>query len=202
VSKRLSQGIREDSQRKRGANDVWLCEKVSRMEDFLSKIKSQQDIRSFVEQVKGQGQRVVFTNGCFDILHNGHIHYLSEARSFGHCLIVGLNSDRSVRHMKGKGRPLLLQRARAELLAALCFVDGVVIFDEDNPLALIEYLMPNVLVKGADWSEDEIVGATIVKKAGGQVQRIPLVPGISTTEIIRRVANMLSTQSNEEEPSR
>jgi rfaE bifunctional protein nucleotidyltransferase chain/domain len=172
------------------------------MEDFLSKIKSQQDIRSFVEQVKGQGQRVVFTNGCFDILHNGHIHYLSEARSFGHCLIVGLNSDRSVRHMKGKGRPLLLQRARAELLAALCFVDGVVIFDEDNPLALIEYLMPNVLVKGADWSEDEIVGATIVKKAGGQVQRIPLVPGISTTEIIRRVANMLSTQSNEEEPSR
>jgi rfaE bifunctional protein nucleotidyltransferase chain/domain len=202
VSKRLSQGIREDSQRKRGANDVWLCEKVSRMEDFLSKIKSQQDIRSFVEQVKGQGERVVFTNGCFDILHNGHIHYLSEARSFGHCLIVGLNSDRSVRHMKGKGRPLLLQRARAELLAALCFVDGVVIFDEDNPLALIEYLMPNVLVKGADWSEDEIVGATIVKKAGGQVQRIPLVPGISTTEIIRRVANMLSTQSNEEEPSR
>ncbi len=167
------------------------------MEDFLLKIKSQQDIKSFVEKVKGQGERVVFTNGCFDILHNGHIHYLSEARSFGHCLIVGLNSDRSVRHIKGKGRPLLPQRARAELLAALCFVDGVVIFDEENPLALIEYLMPNVLVKGADWSEDEIVGANIVKKAGGKVQRIPLVPGVSTTEIISRVASLLAAYNKQ-----
>jgi len=155
-------------------------------------------MKAFVDRVKGQGERVVFTNGCFDILHHGHIHYLFEASSFGQCLIVGLNSDRSVRTIKGKGRPLLPQRARAELLAALCFVDGVVIFDEDNPLAMIEYLMPQVLVKGADWPEDEIVGADIVKQAGGEVQRIPLVPGISTTEIIRRVASMLATQRNQE----
>jgi len=155
-------------------------------------------MKAFVDRVKGQGERVVFTNGCFDILHHGHIHYLFEASSFGQCLIVGLNSDRSVRTIKGKGRPLLPQRARAELLAALCFVDGVVIFDEDNPLAIIEYLMPQVLVKGADWPEDEIVGADIVKQAGGEVQRIPLVPGISTTEIIRRVASMLATQRNQE----
>ena len=158
------------------------------MEGFLSKIKSQPDMKSLADRMKGEGKRVVFTNGCFDILHHGHIHYLSEAKSFGHCLIVGLNSDRSVRNIKGEGRPLLPQRARAELLAALCFVDGVVIFDEDNPLAIIEYLRPQVLVKGADWSEDEIVGADIVKKAGGEVRRIPLVHGVSTTEIIRRIA--------------
>lgn len=153
-------------------------------------------MKSFVDRVKGEGKRVVFTNGCFDILHHGHIHYLSEARSFGHCLIVGLNSDRSVRNIKGEHRPLLPQGARAELLAALCFVDGVVIFDEDNPLAIIECLQPQVLVKGADWSEEEILGADIVKKAGGEVRRIPLVPGVSTTEIIRRIARLNAAHNN------
>jgi rfaE bifunctional protein nucleotidyltransferase chain/domain len=160
------------------------------MEDFLSKIKSQPDMKTFIDRAKEKAEKVVFTNGCFDILHHGHIHYLSKARSLGNYLIVGLNSDRSVHNIKGKGRPLLPQRARAELLAALCFVDGVVIFEEDSPLTLIEYLLPQVLVKGADWSEDEIVGADIVKKVGGAVQRIPLVPGISTTEIIRRAAGL------------
>ena len=160
------------------------------MEGFLSKIKSRPDMKSFVDRVKGEGKRVVFTNGCFDILHQGHIHYLSEARSLGHFLIVGINSDRSVRNIKGEHRPLLPQRARAELLAALCFVDGVVIFDEDNPLALIECLQPHVLVKGTDWSEHEIVGADIVKKAGGEVKRVPLVPGVSTSEIIRRIVSL------------
>lgn len=154
-------------------------------------------MKSFVDRVKGQGKGVVFTNGCFDILHHGHIHYLSEARSFGHCLIVGLNSDSSVRNIKGEHRPLLPQRARAELLAALCFVDGVVIFDEDNPLTLIECLRPQILVKGADWSEEEIVGADIVKKAGGEVKRIPLVHGVSTTEIIRRIASLSREHNNQ-----
>jgi len=154
-------------------------------------------MKEFVERVKGQGERVVFTNGCFDILHHGHIHYLSEARSFGHCLIVGLNSDKSVRTIKGNGRPLLPQRARAKLLAALCFVDGVVIFDEDNPLTIIEYLLPHVLVKGEDWSEDEIVGGDIVKEAGGEVRRIPLVPGVSTSEIIRRIASLNAVHNDE-----
>jgi rfaE bifunctional protein nucleotidyltransferase chain/domain len=168
------------------------------MEEFLSKIKALQDIKSFTDMVKSQNKKVVFTNGCFDILHNGHIHYLSEAKSYGHCLIVGLNSDRSVRQIKGNGRPLMPQTARAELLAALCFVDGVVIFDEDSPLAIIKYLMPHVLVKGMDWSEDKIVGADIVKEAGGEVKRIPLVPGVSTTEIIHRVANLLSAHGNQQ----
>lgn len=167
------------------------------MEGFLSKIKSQPDMKSFVERAKGEGKRVVFTNGCFDILHQGHIHYLSEAKSCGHYLIVGLNSDRSVKNIKGKGRPLVPQRARAELLASLCFVDGVVIFDEDDPLALIEYLQPLVLVKGADWAEEEIVGADIVKKAGGEVKRIPLVPCVSTSEIIRRIAALCSVDNRE-----
>jgi rfaE bifunctional protein nucleotidyltransferase chain/domain len=167
------------------------------MEGFLSKIKSQPDMKAFVEGVKGGGKRVVFTNGCFDILHHGHIHYLSESKSFGDYLIVGLNSDRSIKNIKGKHRPLLPQRARAELLAALCFVDGVVIFDENSPLAIIECLQPHVLVKGADWSEDEIVGADIVKKAGGEVRRIPLVPGVSTSEIIRRIATHCSTDKGE-----
>jgi rfaE bifunctional protein nucleotidyltransferase chain/domain len=166
------------------------------MEDFLSKIKSPPDMKTVIDRAKEQAETVVFTNGCFDILHHGHIHYLSEARSLGNYLIVGLNSDRSVQNIKGKGRPLLPQKARAEMLAALCFVDGVVIFEEDSPLTLIEYLLPQVLVKGADWSEDEIIGADIVKKQGGAVHRIPLVPGVSTTEIIRRAASLLSAHSN------
>ncbi|MFW6147151.1 MAG: D-glycero-beta-D-manno-heptose 1-phosphate adenylyltransferase [Thermodesulfobacteriota bacterium] len=160
------------------------------MEEFLSKIKSEAEMRTFIDAAKERAEKVVFTNGCFDILHHGHIHYLSEARTLGDHLIVGLNSDESVRQIKGQGRPLLPQRARAEVLAALCFVDGVVIFNQDSPLALIEYLLPQVLVKGADWSEDEIVGADIVKGLGGTVHRIALVPGISTTEIIRRAANL------------
>ncbi len=153
-------------------------------------------MKSFVDRVKGKGKRVVFTNGCFDILHQGHIHYLSEAKSLGHYLIVGLNSDSSVRNIKGNHRPLLPQRARAELLAALCFVDGVVIFDEDNPRALIEYLQPHVLVKGADWPEDEIVGADIVKQSGGEVKTVPLVPGVSTSEIIHRIASLTAAGDN------
>jgi len=166
------------------------------MEEFLSKIKSQAEAKTFIDTAKEQAQQVVFTNGCFDLLHHGHIHYLFEAKTLGDYLIVGLNSDKSVQHIKGPGRPLLPQRARAELLAALCFVDGVVIFSEDSPLSLIEYLLPQVLVKGADWSEDEIVGAEIVKGLGGTVHRIPLIPGISTTEIIRRAASLASADTN------
>jgi rfaE bifunctional protein nucleotidyltransferase chain/domain len=166
------------------------------MEEFLSKIKSQAEMKTFIDAAKEQAQRVVFTNGCFDILHHGHIHYLFEAKALGDYLIVGLNSDKSVYTIKGRGRPLLPQKARAELLAALCFVDGVVIFNEDSPVALIEYLLPQVLVKGADWSEDEIAGGDIVRGLGGTVHRIPLVPGISTTEIIRRAASLASAYAN------
>lgn len=158
-------------------------------------------MKHFIERVKGEGKKVVFTNGCFDILHQGHVRYLSEARSYGNYLIVGLNSDKSVRQIKGKNRPLMPEGARAELLAALCFVDGVVIFEEENPLTIIEFLQPHVLVKGADWAEEEIIGADVVKKGGGEVKRIPLVPGCSTSDIIRRIATLCSANNSDAQAS-
>ncbi len=167
------------------------------MEEYLSKIKNQSTMKEVVERAKKEGQKIVFTNGCFDILHQGHVRYLSEAKKCGDYLIVGLNSDRSVRSIKGKNRPLMPEGARAELLAALCFVDGVVIFDEEDPLTIIKYLQPNVLVKGADWAEDDIIGAELIKKTGGEVKRIPLFPGISTSDIIRRVAGLNSVRSSQ-----
>lgn len=153
-------------------------------------------MKEAVERVKGAGKKVVFTNGCFDILHQGHVRYLSEAKKCGDYLIVGLNSDRSVRNIKGKNRPLMSEGARAELLAALCFVDGVVIFDDEDPLAIIKYLQPQVLVKGADWAEDDIIGAELIRKAGGEVKTIPLVPDISTSDIIRRIADLCSVRNS------
>ncbi|NVM25089.1 MAG: D-glycero-beta-D-manno-heptose 1-phosphate adenylyltransferase [Desulfobacterales bacterium] len=166
------------------------------MEEYLSKIKNRTAMKEAVERVKGGGKKVVFTNGCFDILHQGHVRYLSEAKKCGDYLIIGLNSDRSVRSIKGKNRPLMPVGARAELLAALCFVDGVVVFDEEDPLAIIKYLQPQVLVKGSDWADEDIIGAEVVKKIGGEVRRIPLVPGISTSGIIRRIADLYSARNS------
>ena len=166
------------------------------MEEYLLKIKNQTAIKKTVDRVKEEGKKVVFTNGCFDILHQGHIRYLSEAKKCGDFLIIGLNSDRSIRNIKGKNRPLVPEGARAELLAALCFVDGIVIFDEEDPLAIIKYLQPQVLVKGADWTEEDIIGAELIKEIGGEVKRIPLVPGISTSDIIRRIVNLYSVRNS------
>ena len=166
------------------------------MEEYLLKIKNQTAIKKTVDRVKEEGKKVVFTNGCFDILHQGHIRYLSEAKKCGDFLIIGLNSDRSIRNVKGKNRPLVPEGARAELLAALCFVDGVVIFDEEDPLAIIKYLQPQVLVKGADWTEEDIIGAELIKERGGEVKRIPLVPGISTSDIIRRIVDLCSVRNS------
>jgi len=165
------------------------------MEEYLTKIKNKTAIKKTVDRVKEEGKKVVFTNGCFDILHQGHIRYLSEAKKCGDFLIIGLNSDRSVRNIKGKNRPLVPEGARAELLAALCFVDGVVIFDEEDPLAIIKYLQPQVLVKGADWTEEDIIGAELMKEIGGEVRRIPVVPGISTSDIIRRIVDLYSVRN-------
>jgi D-beta-D-heptose 7-phosphate kinase/D-beta-D-heptose 1-phosphate adenosyltransferase len=134
-----------------------------------------------------RGGRVVFTNGCFDLLHPGHVRYLAAARALGDTLVVALNSDASVRRAKGAGRPILLQAERAELLAALAAVDHVILFDEDTPRDLVAALLPDVLVKGADWAAEDIVGADEVRAAGGRVERIDLVPGVSTSELIRRV---------------
>jgi rfaE bifunctional protein nucleotidyltransferase chain/domain len=136
---------------------------------------------------KRNGRRVVFTNGCFDLLHPGHIKSLEQARALGDALIVGLNSDASVRELKGDGRPLLPERERAEILAALECVDAVVIFDAPTPREVIARLLPDVLVKGGDWPGDQIVGREEVEAAGGRVVSIPVVPGYSTTDILRKI---------------
>jgi rfaE bifunctional protein nucleotidyltransferase chain/domain len=133
------------------------------------------------------GKRVVFTNGCFDLLHPGHIQSLEEARALGDVLIVGLNSDASVRELKGTGRPVIPENERAEILAALECVGAVVIFDEPTPRETIVRLLPDVLVKGDDWGGDEIVGREEVEGAGGRVVRVPVVTGYSTTEILRKI---------------
>jgi rfaE bifunctional protein nucleotidyltransferase chain/domain len=136
---------------------------------------------------KRDGRRVVFTNGCFDLLHPGHIRALELARALGDALVVGLNSDGSVRQLKGEGRPIISEAERAEILAALESVDAVVIFDELTPRELISRLLPDVLVKGGDWPGDQIVGREEVEAAGGRVVSVPVVPGYSTSAILRKI---------------
>jgi len=133
------------------------------------------------------GTRVVLTNGCFDLLHSGHVALLEKARALGEVLVVAINGDASVRALKGPGRPLLPEAERAELLRALEPVDRVVIYDEETPLAVVRALLPEVLVKGADWGPDDIVGGDVVEAHGGQVVRVELVPGRSTSAILERV---------------
>ena len=157
------------------------------MDAYRLKIKKLPEIKEEIEKLKAQGKKIVFTNGCFDILHPGHTRYLASARAFGDYLVVAVNSDNSIKAIKGEGRPISSQDQRAELLAALGCVDGVVIFNEENPFQVITYLMPDVLVKGGDWKEDEIIGADVVKGAGGEVRRITFVPGYSTTQFIKKI---------------
>ena len=142
---------------------------------------------AFVARLRAQGRTVAFTNGVFDLLHPGHLRYLRQARALADALIVGINSDRSARANKGAARPFTPEQERAELLAALSFVDGVVIFDEDTPHDVVAQLQPDILVKGADWAEDAIVGRDIVEARGGRVVRITVEPGYSTTNIIRKI---------------
>ena len=151
------------------------------------KIQSIARLQRIVGNLKRQGKKVVFTNGCFDILHVGHVRYLSKARETGDLLIVGLNTDRSVRTIKGEKRPIVSEKERAEVLAALEIVDYIVLFDEPDPLRLITALKPDILVKGADWSKDEIIGRNVVEKGGGRVVRIPLVSGSSSTNLIEKI---------------
>src|SRR3989442_9998805 len=145
------------------------------------------DAAVLIERLRAAGKTIVFTNGVFDLLHPGHLRYLQHARSLGDALIVGINSDRSVRSNKGAGRPITPEAERAEIIAALASVDAAVIFDEDTPHAIIAALQPDVLVKGADWPADEIVGRDIVEARGGKVVRVPIAPGYSTTEIVKKV---------------
>jgi len=146
-------------------------------------------MKNEIDQIKAGGEKVVFTNGCFDILHPGHTRYLFSARELGDYLIVAVNSDWSVKAIKGEERPVMPQEERAEVLAALSCVDGVVIFDEDNPLQMIKYLMPDILVKGGDYTPETVVGRDVVEQAGGQVVIVPLLDNASTTEIIDRIRN-------------
>jgi D-beta-D-heptose 7-phosphate kinase/D-beta-D-heptose 1-phosphate adenosyltransferase len=139
---------------------------------------------------KRNGRRVVFTNGCFDLLHPGHLETLEKARRLGDALVVGVNSDRSVRGMKGAGRPILPERERAEILAALECVDGVVIFDEPTPRETIAALLPDRLVKGGDWASDAIIGREEVEASGGRVISVPVVAGFSTTAILEKIRNL------------
>lgn len=144
----------------------------------------------FVERLRARGLTIVFTNGVFDILHPGHVRYLHQARKLGDALIVGVNSDRSVRALgKGDDRPINLERERAEVLAALACVDAAVIFDEETPHEIVSALQPDVLAKGADWAEGTIVGADVVEARGGRVVRIPLAQGYSTTKLIEGIRN-------------
>lgn len=151
------------------------------------KVKNLPALLQTVRRLKKQGKRIAFTNGCFDLLHLGHVTYLERAKSKGDLLIVGINSDRSMRTLKGRERPLVPQSERARVLAGLSSVDYVTIFDEPTPLSLIQALKPDVLVKGADWKKDNIVGSDVVKRRGGKVVTIPVVKGVSTTQIIKRI---------------
>ena len=151
------------------------------------KIKSLADATKQVKSWQAAGQKVVFTNGCFDLLHLGHVDYLENAKNLGDKLIIGLNTDSSVSRFKGPERPLQDQNSRARILAALQFVDLVVFFNENTPLDLISQLLPNVLVKGSDYLAENIVGADVVKKNGGVVKTIDFVPGYSTTRIVEKI---------------
>jgi D-glycero-beta-D-manno-heptose 1-phosphate adenylyltransferase len=157
------------------------------MNDHRQKIKIVDDAQREISLLKKEGKRIVFTNGCFDILHIGHARYLYEARSLGDFLIVAVNSDRSVKALKGAERPVVTENERAEMIAALGCVDMTLIFDEETPYEVIKKIIPDVLVKGGDWKEDDIVGADIVKAAGGEVKSITFTEGSSTTNIISRI---------------
>ncbi len=155
---------------------------------MLAKVVTAAQLVPLLEQARAQNKRIVFTNGCFDLMHVGHTRYLREAKAFGHLLVVGVNSDASVRSLnKGSDRPIVPEAQRAEVLAALECVDYVVIFTEPDPERLIATLQPDVLVKGGDWAIDKIVGREIVESHGGAVKTIPLVPGMSTTALLQRI---------------
>ncbi len=152
----------------------------------MSKIFTRAELRHRLKRARRTGQRIVFTNGCFDLIHPGHIRYLRAAKRLGDVLVVALNSDSSVRRLKGPGRPLVAQRDRCEVVAALEMVDYVTVFSADTPYALIKALAPDVLVKGGDWKPDQIVGADLVRARGGTVRSLPFARGYSTTKLVRK----------------
>jgi len=153
----------------------------------MNKVILQKNIKKITTNLKRQGKKIVFTNGCFDILHAGHVRYLRKAKKLGDVLVVGLNSDASVKLIKGSNRPINKQKDRTEILSALEPVDYVIIFNEETPERLIKMILPDVLVKGSDWKGKKIAGAETVKKNGGKVVLLPFLKGHSTTEIIQKI---------------
>lgn len=163
----------------------------------MTKILDREALIKERNRLRREGLSLVFTNGCFDLLHPGHVRYLKQARALGDALAVALNSDASVRALKGPNRPILNQQERAEIMAALESVDYVVVFDDQTPRALIAALVPDVLVKGGDWEIDQIVGRDEVEAAGGKVLSLPYVEGSSTTDIIGRILETASSPGKE-----
>lgn len=157
------------------------------IEIIKSKILDDKKLCSILEWARMQNKKIVFTNGCFDLLHQGHIDYLAKARSLGDMLIIGLNTDNSIKRLKGNSRPIQDEQSRALILASLLFVDYVVMFDEDTPYNLIKKINPNVLVKGADYKKEDIVGYDIVELNGGKVMTLNYLEGCSTSNIIRKI---------------
>ncbi len=153
----------------------------------MNKILDRETLKDKLDELRKKGKKIAFTNGCFDILHVGHVRYLREAKNTADILILALNSDTSVRSIKGEKRPLVCEEERAEVLAALEFIDFVTIFQELTPLELINYLKPDILIKGGDWPEEKVVGREEVKKWGGTVIIIPEVAGKSTTNIVEKI---------------
>lgn len=147
-------------------------------------------LKSLLRGIRKEGKTIVFTNGCFDIIHAGHVRYLNKAKSLGDILIAGLNSDISVKKIKGEKRPIVPQKERAEVLSGIEAVDYVVLFNEPTPIRLIKATLPDILVKGADWAKHAIVGADVVKEAGGRIARVKLVKGRSTTNIIKKILEL------------
>ena len=152
-------------------------------------VLTRDEAAAFAADARAAGRRVVFTNGVFDLLHPGHVRYLRQARALGDVLVIAINADASVRRNKGPDRPITPEHERAEVLAALDFVDVVTVFDEDTPLAIITAVQPDVLVKGADWAHDAIVGRDVVEARGGRVVRVAVEQGHSTTSIVGRIRN-------------
>ena len=153
------------------------------------KLKTLDELIKIAAQARRNGKSVVFTNGCFDLLHRGHVHVLRQAKAAGDLLIVAINSDQSVKAIKGPTRPVAAEIDRLELIAAMEMVDYVILFDEPDPSKLITAIKPNVLAKGGDWGADEVVGADIVERQGGRVLLVPYLKGYSTTEMIERIRN-------------
>jgi D-beta-D-heptose 7-phosphate kinase/D-beta-D-heptose 1-phosphate adenosyltransferase len=154
----------------------------------VGQIRKLQQLKALVTKARARGKTVVLTNGCFDLLHRGHLHLIRESKKLGDLLIVAVNSDSSVKKIKGPNRPILPETERAELLAALELVDYVTVFSEPDPYHIIDELRPDVLVKGSDWAQDRVIGREIVEGDGGKVAIIPLLPSHSTTSIIERIS--------------